>query len=123
MEGFATVFEIDYYRTERGLKPVEEFIDSLDMKMQVKIFRQISLLKEFGSQLGEPYSKQLVNGIFELRIQQSNNITRILYFFIRGRKVILTHGFTKKTPKTPPGEIERALMYRAEYESRKDENE
>jgi phage-related protein len=122
VEGFATVLEIEYYRTERGLKPVEEFIDSLDIKMQTKIFRQISLLKEFGTQLGEPYSKQLVKGIFELRIQQSNNIVRVLYFFIRGRKVVMTHGFMKKTPKTPPVEIERALMYRAEYESRKDEN-
>jgi hypothetical protein len=61
VEGFATVLEIEYYRTERGLKPVEEFIDSLDIKMQTKIFRQISLLKEFGTQLGEPYSKQLVS--------------------------------------------------------------
>jgi hypothetical protein len=37
-------------------------------------------VKEFGPQLGEPFSKHLVNGIFELRIQQSSNITRILYF-------------------------------------------
>ena len=116
------MFEIEYYQTEKGPKPVEEYIDSLDIKMQVKIFRQISLLREFGSQLGEPYSKQLVKGIFELRIQQSNNIAQILYFFVRDRKIILLHGFTKKTSKTPTGEIERAVKYRAEYESRMNEH-
>jgi len=116
------VFVIEYYQTEKGLKPVEEYIDSLDIKMQAKVFRQISLLREFGSQLGEPYSKQLVKGIFELRIQQSNNIARILYFFIHDRKIILIHGFTKKTSKTPMGEIERAIKYWAEYESRINEH-
>lgn len=116
------MFEIEYYQTERGLQPVEEYIDSLDIKKQVKVFRQISLLRELGSKLGEPYSKQLVKGIFELRIQQSNNITRLLYFFFRDKKVVLTHGFTKKTPKTPPGEIERAIKYRIEYESRNNEH-
>jgi len=75
------MFEIEYYRTSNGHKPVAEFIDSLETKMQIKVFRQLKLLKEFGPQLGEPFSKYLVNGLFELRIQQSSNITRILYFY------------------------------------------
>jgi len=30
----------------------------------------------------------------------------------------MTNGFIKKTQKTPPGEIERALKYKADYERR-----
>ncbi len=37
---------------------------------------------------------------------------------VRDRKIVLTHGFTKKTQKTPPGEIERAKKYKADYERR-----
>ncbi len=111
-------YDIEYFHTDHGQKPVEEFIDSLDIKMQSKVFRQIMLLREFGPQLGEPFSSQVKNGIFELRIQQSNNITRILYFFIKDKKIILTNGFVKKTPKTPPGEIDRALRCKTIYESR-----
>lgn len=114
------MFGVEYYHTENGQKPVEEFIDSLDMKMQGKVFRQIALLKEYGTHLGEPLSIQLAKGIYELRIQQSSNITRILYFFVRNRKIVLTHGFIKKTQKTSPGEIVRAEKYKAEYESRRD---
>ncbi len=112
------MFEIVYYRFEDGQAPVEDFIDTLEVKMQAKVFRQIQLLKEYGCELREPYSSCLEDGIFELRIKQSSNITRILYFFCRSKKIILTHGFTKKTQKTPPEEIERARKYRNKYESR-----
>jgi phage-related protein len=112
------VFEIEYFQTVNGHKPVKEFIDDQDVKMQAKIFRQLQLLKEFGPKLGEPFSSMVAKGIFEMRIQQSNNITRIFHFFVRNQRIVLTHGFTKKTQKTPYFEISRAIKYRAEYESR-----
>ena len=112
------MFEIEFYRTEKGKIPVEEFIDSLDVKMQGKVLRTIGLLIEHGTRIGEPYSSRLAKGIFELRVQQANNISRILYFFVRDQKVILTHGFIKKTQKTPPEEITRAERYKADYERR-----
>lgn len=114
------MFRIVYYKDEDGRKPVEEFIDSLDTKMQCKVLRQIGLLKEHGHRIGEPYSCQLVKGVFELRVQQSNNITRILYFFVKGQTIVLTHGFTKKTQKTPIEEIERAKKYKSDFERRND---
>ena len=46
------------------------------------------------------------DGIFELRISQSSNITRILYFFIKGDIDVLTNGFVKKKMFIPRGEIE-----------------
>ena len=65
------------------------------------------------------FAKLLEDGIFELRAQQSSNVTRVLYFFYVENKIILTNGFVKKTPKTPPEEIERAKRRRAEYMRRK----
>ena len=89
--------------------------------MQAKIFRMITLLEEYGNQLREPYSKELDDKIFELRIKQSSNITRILYFFVVGRKIILTNGFVKKQDKTPPGEIKLAKERRELYYKSKKE--
>ena len=60
----------------------------------------------------------LKDGIFQIRAQQEGNISRVLYFFAVGKRIVLTNGFTKKTPKTPPGEIELAKEYRADYERR-----
>jgi len=50
-----------------------------------------------------------------LIVKQSSNITRILYFFYIGRRIILTNGFVKKIQKTPHNEIELAKKYRKDY--------
>ena len=111
-------FEVEYFEKEDGTYPAEEFILSQDVKMRAKLFRLLELLEEKGNTLREPYSKSLDDGIFEIRAKQGNNITRVLYFFYIGNKIILTNGFVKKSPKTPPYEIALAKKYRAEYEKR-----
>ena len=62
-------------------------------------------------------------GFFELRTKQGSNIVRNLYFFFVGTKIIITHGFRKKTQKTPPEEIERAKKYRKDYLARNPQKE
>ena len=65
-----------------------------------------------------PFSRHLDDGIFELRTVQGNDITRVLYFFVAGGEIVLTHGFVKKTQKTPAREIERAKRMREDWRSR-----
>ena len=55
----------------------------------------------------------LNEGILELRAKVGSDISRVLYFFIVGKKVVLTNGFIKKTQKTPKEELERAKQYMA----------
>ncbi len=111
-------FTIEFYEKENGEEPVEDFILQLDPTMQAKIIKIIDLLEINGPLTRLPYSEHLENGIFEIRAKQGTNITRILYFFYAGRKIILTNGFVKKTQKTPREEIELAKKYRFDYERR-----
>jgi len=113
-------FDVKFYDKADGTKPAKEFIVELPPKMRAKMLRTVDMLEVNGSELREPYSKHLDDGIFELRAQIGSDISRVLYFFVIGRKAILTHGFVKKTQKTPPSEIERAKIYRADYLSRKE---
>ena len=113
------LFEVEYYEKSDGTYPAEEFILSQDIKMQTKLFRLLELLELKGNELREPYSKSLSDGIFEIRAIQGNNITRVLYFFVVDKKIILTNGFVKKTQKTPENEIVLAKKYRKDYELRK----
>ena len=112
-------FEVEYFEKQDGSIPVEEFLLSQDLKMRAKIYRLLSLLEEFGNTLREPYSKSLKDGIFEIRAKQGTDISRVLYFFVVGQKIILTNGFVKKTQKTPSEEIELAKKYRKDYEDRR----
>ena len=108
-----------FYKDDDGKEPVREFLDSLQPKMRAKMLRVIKLLADNGSKLREPFSKNLRDGIFELRAKEGSDITRVLYFFVVGDKAVLTHGFVKKTERTPPAEIERAKKYRSDYNSKK----
>ena len=111
-------FEIIVYAKQDNSEPVTEFLLSLAPKMQAKVLRQIDLLAEFGNKLREPYSAPLEDGIYELRIKQGSDISRVLYFFFIGKKIVLTNGFVKKAQKTPPEQIRLAKSYRADYINR-----
>ena len=114
--------KIIYYETESGSKPAKEFIDSLPPKMQASMLDKVRYLHELGHLLRPPASKHLQGEIYELRAQAEGNITRILYFFVVGDKAVLTHGFVKKTQKTPVREIRRAEESRRDYLARHKED-
>ena len=113
-----TKFEVIFYEKENGDGPIEEFMNSLDIKMRAKMIGLLELLEEKGIQLREPYSKIIEDGIFEIRCKVGNNISRVLYFFYFEGKIVLTNGFTKKTQKTPIEEIKLAKKYRADFKER-----
>ena len=107
--------QVILYDLPNGDIPVAQFIDSLDLKMQAKVLRTIAILQENGTDLRLPYSEHLEDGIFELRAKVGSNISRVLYFFFDGGNAVLTHGFVKKTQKTPAKEIAKAEAMRKEY--------
>lgn len=110
--------EIKFYEDQAGRIPVKEFLDSLDIKMRQKMLRSIQALQDMGVALRMPLSEALNDGIFELRAKVGTNISRVMYFFVIGNEAVLTHGFIKKTQKTPPREIERAKSIRDDYMKR-----
>lgn len=114
----ANKFTVEFYETKSGDIPCLEFLNSLETKLRAKAFRDLNLLEEKGTELRLPYSEHLDDGIFELRTKQGSNIIRTLYFFFVGSKIIVTHGFRKKTQKTPPEEIKKAKDYRKDYIAR-----
>ena len=116
-------YEIELYEKVDGTCPVAEFFESLEPKMWAKVARNIDLLALHNITLREPLVNPVEDGIFELRTQVGNNVTRVFYFFFTGKKIILTNGFTKKTQKTPRKYIEVALAYKTDYVQRGEKNE
>ena len=112
-------YEVEYVELENDEKPFEKFILSLTMKERAKIFETINYfleLKNNNLPIKEKLSKHLEDGIFELRTYLSDKIARTLYFYQKGAKIIITHGFIKKTQKTPRREIEKAKVLRKLYD-------
>ena len=74
-------FTVEFYEKENGEKPCLVFLNTLEVKLRAKAFRDLKLLEEKGTELRLPYSEHLDDGIFELRTKQGTNIVRNLYFF------------------------------------------
>ena len=112
-------FTVIFYKTE-NTEPIKEFLDSLNDKMAAKILSMLKILEDKGNALRKPKSESINDGIFELRCKVGSDISRIMYFFYYGKKIVITNGFIKKTQKTPIKEIQLAKKRRAEYISREE---
>ena len=98
----------------------EDFFVGLRDKVKEKIIWTFDLIEDV-DKVPEIYLKHLenTNGLYEIRVQQGNDIFRIFCFFDKGHLVVLANGFQKKTQKTPRQEIEKAEKIKKEYESEK----
>ncbi|MCL5672991.1 MAG: type II toxin-antitoxin system RelE/ParE family toxin [Deltaproteobacteria bacterium] len=105
-----------FYKTQEGRCPIKEFLDSLGGKAAQKIVWVLNLLEDLDN-IPSLYFKKLTgsDGIWECRIKYGSNIYRILCFMLDNSNVVLTHGFIKKTQKTPVSEIERAEKYKSDF--------
>jgi len=110
---------VTFYRTADGKCPVQEFLDSLPGKVAQKIVWVLTLLEDMDI-VPASYFKKLAGteGIWECRIQFGSNAYRVFCFFLNN-SVVLTHGFVKKSQKTPAREIERAEAYRRDFFKRR----
>ncbi len=106
----------EFYRTESGRCPVEEFLDSLTGKELQKIDWVMRVVAETSLVPAEYFEKlQGTDGIWALRARFGGASLRVLGFFFDTNVIVLTNGFSKKTTKTPPSEIELAERRKKDY--------
>ena len=101
------MYSIEYESGVRG------FINSLQIFTKAKITRLISLIIEYGPDLGMPRSRKIDSQLYELRIRGTQEI-RIFYACFQ-EKVVMLHGFAKKTQKIPRKELEKAHKHLLDY--------
>ena len=102
---------IEYFATDRGTSPIEEFLSSLPARERARATLYIELLRATGVSLGSPHARQLQDQLWELR----PGSVRIIYFADSGRRFVLVHAFKKQTPKTPRRHIEIAFNRMNDY--------
>jgi phage-related protein len=106
-----------FFESGNGRTPVREFLDRLSPDEAAKVTVDLDLLEEFGIELGMPHVRPVRGKLWELRIHGRLQ-HRVLYVAVTGRRLVLLHAFTKKSPKTPLDEIALAERRFAEYRER-----
>jgi len=116
--------KILFYRAADGKCPTIDFLDTLPSKQAQKVTWVLKLVEELAA-VPETYLKKLEGSdeIWECRVKSGSNAYRIFCFFSGNSVIILTHGITKKSRKTPAAEIRRAEAMRKDYLTRRKRDE
>jgi phage-related protein len=93
---------------------VEQWLDSLTFGNYQRALYKGDLLTDRGPLLDEPHARLIAPGLRELRIPLAHVNMRVSYWFPGGEVAVLMTVWEKKTRKTPPREIERAMKAMAE---------
>jgi phage-related protein len=104
-----------FYATASGRRPVREWLLTLSKDDRRIIGKDIQKI-EFGWPIGMPYCRSLGHSLWEVRSDLTGGRIARVIFIIAGGEMILLHGFTKTTQKTPPADIELALRRKREIE-------
>jgi len=93
---------------------VIEYLNGLEVDQRKKLVRRIQRMAAQGPlKFDQTRSRALkgTDGLFELKEKPS----RIVWFYAGPGVIVMTHGFTKRTDRTPSSELERAQRLRAMY--------
>jgi phage-related protein len=87
---------------------VEKFVLRLPDDLAASYARVADMMVRFGANLGLPHTRTLGGGLFELRLSGSEGIARVFFCLRIGKRIVLLHGFIKKTQETPKSELDKA---------------
>lgn len=104
-----------------GNEPVRKWLKSLDNEMRFIIGTDIKKI-QLRWPLGLPLVRNLGDKLWEVRSTIPNGIARVIFMVSKGRMILL-HGFIKKTQKTPLQDLKLAKERAKHYEEDEDEQE
>jgi phage-related protein len=103
-------YSIIYYSQE-----VQEEIMNLPVTLQARFIGLTDRMMEHGPNLGLPHTDAFGGGLFELRLKGAEGIARVFFCLIVKQKIVMLHGFIKKTQKTPDKELKLAKQRMKEF--------
>jgi len=104
-----------FYRTAEGKEPVRDWIKGLNLDDRKVVGKDVQKV-EFGWPIGLPVCRPLTKGLWEVRSSISHGRIARVIFCIAGERMVLLHGFIKKTQKTSQRDLDLALKRKKEIE-------
>ncbi|MFA7268715.1 MAG: type II toxin-antitoxin system RelE/ParE family toxin [Sterolibacterium sp.] len=96
-------YSIDFYNVG-----VRDEVKGWPAGINASFTRIAEQMVESGPNLGLPYTRPFGDGLFEMRAKGEEGIGRAFFCTLIGRRIVILHGFIKKTQQTPPKELKIA---------------
>ena len=112
-------FSVEFYQTAAGVCPVQDFLDELKASDPDDFAAVVAGLDKLRNRQyhREPLSKALSGGLLELRHVGKLN-TRVLWFFMKNRRIIAVHGIRNKGQAIPERDLRTAKERMRDWQER-----
>lgn len=105
-----------FYISATGNEPVREWLLELTKEDRKAVGMDVKTV-EYGWPVGMPVCRPMKDGLYEVRTNLlGGKIARVLFCFHSG-KMVLLHGFIKKSQQTPQPDLELAKSRKREVEN------
>ncbi len=98
--------QVRFYKTDAGTEPVRDWLRELSATDRKTIGEDIKTV-QFGWPLGMPLVRKIEKDLWEIRVHLDARIARLL-FTVSSGKIVLLHGFIKKSQATPQPDLKLA---------------
>lgn len=102
-----------FFRNANGTEPALEWLKSLPEEDRRSVGMDLKDV-EYGWPVGMPLCRSLGRGLWEVRSTLKQGRIARLIFCVYDERLVVLHGFIKKTQKTPPNELETAWKRKQE---------
>lgn len=112
-------FTIEFYVTSSGQCPVRDFLNILKDSDPDDFASVMAGMAKLRNRLYHrpPLSKPVGDNLYELRHVGKLN-TRVLYFFMKGRRIVAVHGIRHKGRKISARDMKTAIQRRNDWLAR-----
>jgi len=107
LNGTDPTLSVAFFRTASGNEPVREWLKSLPREVRRSIGEDIKTV-QFGWPLGMPLVRKLEAGLWEVRSRSPDGTARLLFTTVGEGRMVLLHGFIKKSQRIPADDLELA---------------
>ncbi len=115
MRGLEKKLPAVFYESPSGNEPVREWLKALPAQDRKTVGLDIATV-EYDWPVGMPLCGSLGKGLWEVRSHISDGKIARVIFCTAQRRMVLLHGFVKKTQKTPDKDLKLALKRKSEIE-------
>ncbi len=98
--------QVYFFKTANNRQPVRDWLKELPVEDRKTIGNDLKTA-QFGWPIGMPLIRKLDTDLWEVRSRLHNRIARVI-FTVEGDKMVLLHGFIKKSQKTPQSDLQLA---------------
>ena len=96
-------FDVVFYN-----RRVADWAGELPVGIRASFTRIVELVSVCGLHVDMPHVRPLGDGLYEIRAKGREGIARAFHCLVKGNRIVILHGFVKKTEKTPHHEMEIA---------------